>query len=58
MIFFPASRAAYLFYYPVKVDPSTFEPMEAGLQLSPLSAYAHEVPHYYLQKLRKRYVAS
>lgn len=23
--------------------------MEAGLQLSPLRAYAHEIPHYYLQ---------
>ena len=23
--------------------------MEAGLQLTPLRAYAHEVPHYYLQ---------
>jgi len=31
------------------VDPFTFEPMEAGLELTPLRAYAHEVPHYYLQ---------
>ena len=25
------------------------QPMEAGLPLTPLRAYAHEVPHYYLQ---------
>ncbi len=45
----PASRAANTFSIPIKVDPFTFQPMEAGLQLSPLRAYAHEVPHYYLQ---------
>jgi hypothetical protein len=33
----------YLFY-PIKVNPFTFQPMEAGLPLSPLRAYAHEVP--------------
>jgi len=33
----------------MKVDPFTYEPMEAGLELTPLRAYAHEVPHYYLQ---------
>jgi outer membrane receptor protein involved in Fe transport len=31
------------------VNPFTFEPVEAGLPLSPLRAYVHEVPHYYLQ---------
>ncbi len=33
----------------MKVDPFTFEPMEAGMELTPLRAYAHEMPHYYLQ---------
>ncbi len=31
------------------MNPFTFEPIQAGLQLTPLRAYAHEVPHYYLQ---------
>jgi len=47
--FFPSQQSGEYLFYPVKVDPFTFEPMEAGLQLSPLRAYAHEVPHYYLQ---------
>src|SRR6184192_802855 len=34
---------------PIKVDPFTFEPVEGGLELTPLRAYAHQVPHYYLQ---------
>ncbi|MGB8471855.1 MAG: TonB-dependent receptor, partial [Candidatus Sulfotelmatobacter sp.] len=33
----------------IKVNPFTFEPQEAGLPLTPLRAYAHAVPHYYLQ---------
>ena len=48
-IFSPASRAANILFYPLKVNPYTFEPMEAGLELTPLRAYAHQVPHYYLQ---------
>jgi hypothetical protein len=47
--FFPSQQSGEFLFYPIKVDPFTFEPMEAGLQLSPLRAYAHEVPHYYLQ---------
>lgn len=47
--FFPSQQSGEYLFYPIKVDPFTFEPMEAGLQLSPLRAYAHEVPHYYLQ---------
>ena len=47
--FFPSQQSGEYLFYPIKVDPYTFEPMEAGLQLSPLRAYAHEVPHYYLQ---------
>ena len=47
--FFPSQQSGEYLFYPVKVDPFTFEPMEAGLPLSPLRAYAHEVPHYYLQ---------
>jgi Carboxypeptidase regulatory-like domain/TonB dependent receptor len=47
--FFPHQQSGEYLFYPIKVDPFTFQPMEAGLKLSPLRAYAHEVPHYYLQ---------
>jgi hypothetical protein len=47
--FFPSQQSGEFLFYPVKVNPFTYEPMEAGLPLSPLRAYAHEVPHYYLQ---------
>ncbi|HXX00370.1 MAG TPA: TonB-dependent receptor [Candidatus Acidoferrales bacterium] len=47
--FFPSQQSGEFLFYPVKVNPFTFQPMEAGLELTPLRAYAHEVPHYYLQ---------
>ena len=47
--FFPSQQSGEYLFYPIKVDPFTFEPMQAGLKLTPLRAYAHEVPHYYLQ---------
>jgi hypothetical protein len=47
--FFPSQQSGEYLFYPVKVDPFTFQPREAGLELTPLRAYAHEVPHYYLQ---------
>jgi hypothetical protein len=47
--FFPSQQSGEYLFYPIKVDPFTFDPMEAGLKLTPLRAYAHEVPHYYLQ---------
>jgi hypothetical protein len=47
--FFPSQQSGEYLFYPIKVDPYTFVPMEAGLELTPLRAYAHEVPHYYLQ---------
>jgi Carboxypeptidase regulatory-like domain/TonB dependent receptor-like, beta-barrel len=47
--YFPSQQSGEYLFYPIKVDPFTFEPMEAGLQLTPLRAYAHEIPHYYLQ---------
>lgn len=48
--FFPGQQSGQYLFYPIKVNPFTFDPMEAGMQLTPLRAYAHEVPHYYLQK--------
>jgi len=47
--FFPSQQSGEFLFYPIKVDPFTFQPMEAGLELTPLRAYAHEIPHYYLQ---------
>src|SRR5580704_10414934 len=47
--FFPSQQSGEYLFYPLKVDPFTFEPMEAGLELTPLRAYAHQMPHYYLQ---------
>src|ERR1700751_3459508 len=47
--FFPRQQSGEYLFYPIKVNPFTFQPMEAGLQLTPLRAYAHQVPHYYLQ---------
>lgn len=38
----------YLFYN-LSVNPWTFEPMRYGMQITPLRAYAHEVPRYYIQ---------
>ncbi len=47
--FFPSQQSGEFLFYPIKVNPFTFQPQEAGLELTPLRAYAHEVPHYYLQ---------
>ena len=47
--FFPHQQSGEYLFYPVKVDPFTFQPVQGGLELSPLRAYAHELPHYYLQ---------
>ncbi len=47
--FFPSQESGEYLFYPIKVDPFTFAPVESGLLLTPLRAYAHEVPHYYLQ---------
>jgi len=47
--FFPSQQSGEYLFYPIKVNPFTFQPLEAGLPLTPLRAYAHEIPHYYLQ---------
>jgi hypothetical protein len=47
--FFPSLSGGEYIFDPIKVNPFTFEPMEAGLELTRLRAYAHQVPHYYLQ---------
>src|SRR5438128_7902974 len=47
--YFPSLFGGEYIFDPIKVDPFTFEPVEGGLELTPLRAYAHQVPHYYLQ---------
>ena len=47
--FFPSLFGGEYIFDPIKVNPFTFQPIEAGLELTPLRAYAHQVPHYYLQ---------
>lgn len=47
--FFPQSTGGEYIFDPIKVQQFTFAPEEAGLQLTPLRAYAHAVPKYYVQ---------
>jgi hypothetical protein len=47
--FFPSLSGGEYIFDPIKVNPFTFQPMEGGLQLTPLRAYAHDVPKYYIQ---------
>jgi outer membrane receptor protein involved in Fe transport len=47
--FFPSLSGGEYIFDPIKVNPFTFQPMEAGLELTRLRAYAHQIPHYYLQ---------
>jgi hypothetical protein len=47
--FFPSLSGGEYIYDPIKVNQFTFEPQIGGLELTPLRAYAHEVPHYYVQ---------
>ena len=47
--FFPALFGGEYYFDTIKVNPFTFMPQEGGLPLSPLRAYAHMVPRYYIQ---------
>jgi len=47
--FFPRSNGGEYIFDPIKVNQFTFAPMEAGLELTPLRAFAHDVPKYYIQ---------
>jgi hypothetical protein len=49
--FFPSNFGGEFIFDPIKVDPFTFQPLEGGLTLTPLRAFAHQVPHYYVQSL-------
>jgi hypothetical protein len=47
--FFPSISGGEYIYDNIRVNPWTFEPMVQGLRLTPLRAYAHQVPRYYVQ---------
>ena len=49
--FFPSTFGGEYIFDPINVDPFTFQPLIGGLTLTPLRAYAHQVPHYYVQNL-------
>ena len=47
--YFPSLYGGEYLYDNIKVDPFTFVPMHGGLNLTPLRAWAHDVPRYYIQ---------
>jgi hypothetical protein len=47
--FFPSRFGGEYLFETIKVNPFTFVPQVGALPLSPLRAYAHQVPRYYLQ---------
>jgi hypothetical protein len=46
---FPSMFGGEFYFDAIKVDPWTFEPMHSGMAITPLRAYAHQVPRYYIQ---------
>ncbi len=47
--FFPLLSGGEYIFDPIKVNAFTYVPQIGGLELTPLRAYAHAVPHYYIQ---------
>ncbi len=47
--YFPSLFGGEYFYDDISVNPWTFVPMHEGLELTPLRAWAHNVPRYYEQ---------
>ena len=47
--YFPSLYGGEYLYDNVVVNPFTFVPMHGGLRLTPLRAWAHNVPRYYIQ---------
>src|SRR5271157_4646274 len=47
--YFPSLYGGEYLFDDIKVDPFTFDPMHGGLALTPLRAWAHNVPRYYIQ---------
>ena len=49
--FFPSLSGGEFYFDNITVNPWTFDPMRQGMKISPLRAYAHAVPRYYMQNL-------
>ncbi len=47
--YFPSLYGGEYIYDNIPVDPWTFIPMHGGLELTPLRAWAHDLPRYYVQ---------
>jgi hypothetical protein len=47
--YFPSLFGGEYIFDDITVDPWTFEPVTYGMRITPLRAYAHMVPHYYIQ---------
>jgi hypothetical protein len=47
--YYPSLFGGEFLYDDISVSPFTFVPMEEGLELTPLRAWAHNVPRYYEQ---------
>ncbi|MEO6119296.1 MAG: TonB-dependent receptor, partial [Terriglobales bacterium] len=47
--FFPLLFGGQYIFDTIRVNPFTFKPQTFGLRISPLRAYAHGVPRYYIQ---------
>ena len=47
--YYPYLFGGEYYFDDVKVNPWTFAPMKYGEPLTPLQAYAHDVPRYYMQ---------
>ncbi len=47
--YYPSMFGGEYYFDDVKVNPWTYQPMKYGEPLTPLRAYAHSVPRYYMQ---------
>lgn len=47
--YFPADFGGEYIFDNIRVSPWTFDPMTYGIHITPLRAYAHGVPRYYIQ---------
>ncbi len=47
--YYPYLFGGEYYFGDIKVNPWTFAPMRYGEPLTPLRAYAHDVPRYYMQ---------
>jgi hypothetical protein len=51
--YFPRFFGGEYLFEPIRVNPFTFQPETFGLHITPLRAFAHQVPRYYIQDFGK-----